>query len=649
MTPQKSKRAAISLVAFIAAAAPVLAGPPSEATRSANEAVLSELPFETDTKDFDWANRGFIANRDDPVIRNADGDVVADLGAGKMLEGDPATSANPSLWRVSQLYAVSGLFKAAEGVYQVRGFDLANITFIKGETGWIVIDPLTANETAEAAYQLITEHVGEYPVTAMLYTHSHGDHYGGSAAMLAHTNSDIPIIAPAGFLEEAISENVIAGPAMRRRATYHVGAPLGLDPQERIGAGLGVGLAMGTHSLIPPNTLISETGEEMVIDGVKLVFQITSGTEAPAEFNIGFPDLGVSNIAENANPAHHNILTPRGAKVRSAKLWAESLTEAINFFDYADVLIVSHGWPVFGADEIETYLSNQRDAYAFLHDQTVRLMNKGMTPEEIAAEIKLPDAIGKQWYNRPYYGDYRFNARAVYQFYLGWFDANPVKLEPFPPEAAGVKYVEAMGGAEAVLSRAKAAYEDGDYVWASQLLNHLIFAGGTDEAKGVLADTYEQMGYQSENAVWRNFYLTAASELRNGVPKASGDFANRALQAMSFLPTRDLFDVLATQIDPEKVGTRSLRLGFVFPDRDEEVTVTVRNGVLIHQHRLMDELYDATLTVTRTDLLLGLAGVEPLAGKIASGAASIEGNPLAFAQFAAMLDRPAADFPIVTP
>ena len=642
--------AATALATIVIAAGPALAGPPTEATKAANEAVLSELPFETDTKDFDWANRGFIANREDPLIRDDEGNVIFDLRASEMLEGDAPASANPSLWRASQLYAITGLFKAADNVYQVRGFDLANLTFVKGDTGWIVIDPLTSGETAKAAFELLTEHAGDFPITAMIYTHSHGDHYGGSRAIMDLADGDIPVIAPAGFLEEAISENVIAGPAMRRRATYHVGSPLGLDPEQRIGAGLGVGLAIGSYDLVPPTQLVSETGEELTVDGVRMVFQITSGTEAPAEFNIGFPELGVANIAENANPTHHNILTPRGAKVRDAKLWAESLTEAIDVFDYADVLVVSHGWPVFGKEEIKTYLSNQRDAYAFLHDQTVRMMNKGLTPEEIAAEIKLPDSIGKQWYNRPYYGDYTFNARAVYQFYLGFFDGVPAHLAPMPPAKAGQKYVEAMGGAGAVLTKAQAAYDAGDYQWASQLLNHLVFAGGdTADAEAMLADAYEQLGYQAESAIWRNFYLTGASELRDGVPDSSADFVDRARQAFAFLPTEDLFDVLATQVDPSKTGETPIRLGFTFPEREESVTVTVRNGVLIHEHKPHDGEYDAKLTIKRGDLLLGMLGETPIAQRIASGEASMEGNPMAFAKFARIFDRPTGDFPIVTP
>ena len=622
----------------------------TKATKDANAKVLKELPFETDKKDFEWAMKGFIANREDPLIKNKNGDIVWDLSATEFLKSDAPDTVNPSLWRNSQLYAMSGLFKSAEGVYQVRGFDLANVTFVRGETGWIVIDPLTAGETARAAYELLIKHVEDLPITAILYTHSHGDHSGGANGVVEFGVKDMPIIAPAGFLEESISEGVIAGPAMTRRVIYHVGAPLKLDPKERVGAGLGVGLARGTYGLIPPTQTVSKNGEELVVDGVRMVFQITSGTEAPSEFNIGFPDLGVVNIAENANPTHHNILTPRGAKVRDAKLWSESLTEAIDMFDYAEVLVVSHGWPVFEKDEIKTYLSNQRDAYAYLHDQTVRMMNSGATLQEIAATIELPESLAKQWYNRPYYGDYKFNARAVYQFYLGWFDGNPVHLEPLAPEVAGKKYVEAMGGAQSVYDKAKTAFDAGEYQWASELLNKLVFSdGGNTEAKNLLADTYDQMGFQTENAIWRNFYLTGAQELRSGVMKLPVDISGRAAAVLFALPTKSVFDVMATQVDPERMGANTLTLGFKFTDLGEEVTLEAHNGVLVYREGLVADSYDATLSVTRKDFLFGMTGKEPLAGKIASGAASIEGNPLAFAMFASWIAPPTRDFNIVTP
>ena len=640
-----------SAIAIVLGQQPAQAEEPSAETIAANAAVLESLPFETDQQDFDWAMRGFIATREDPKITDEDGRVIWDLSATEFLSGDAPDTTNPSLWRNARLMAVSGLFQSAKDVYQVRGFDLANVTFVRGETGWIVIDPLTSGETANAAFELLRKEIGDAPISAIVYTHSHGDHYGGSKAMMPYAKADIPIIAPAGFVEEAISENIIAGPAMRRRAMYHVGDPLALNAREKIGTGLGVGLAVGSFGMVPPNTLISETGEALTVDGVKMVFQMTSGTEAPAEFNIGFPDLGVVNIAENANPTHHNILTPRGAKVRDAKTWSKSLTEAIDMFDYADVLVVSHGWPVFGSEEIAEYLGFQRDAYAYLHDQTVRMMNQGQTLQEIADAFELPEVLAKKWYNRPYYGDYRFNTRAVYQFYLGWFDGNPVHLAPLPPEKAGQKYVTAMGGADAVLAMAQTSYDAGDYQWASELLNKLVFADDTNApAKALLADTYEQMGWQEENALWRNFYLTGAYELRNGVRALPESNAMRSAETLAGIPTDAIFDVLSTQVNPERAGDLSLRLGFVFPDRDESFTLTLRNGVLIQQDKLLgDETYDVQLTANRADFLNAMRGEGGLQQAIASGAASLTGNPQALRQLAGVLDQPDPVFAIVTP
>lgn len=646
----RSGIAAVILLSAFAASAVGAQTVATKATIEANKKVLDTLPFETDTKDFEWASRGFIANRADPLIKSDNGTVVWDLSATAFLKGNAPDTVNPSLWRNSKLHAMSGLYKAAEGVYQVRGFDLANVTFVRGKTGWIVIDPLTAGESARAAYELLIKHVEDLPISAILYTHSHGDHSGGANGLVEFGIKDMPIIAPAGFMEETISEGVIAGPAMSRRVIYHVGAPLALNAKERVGAGLGIGLARGKYGINPPTQIVSKNGEELTVDGVRMVFQIASGTEAPAEFNIGFPDLGVVNIAENANPTHHNILTPRGAKVRDAKQWSEVLTEAIDMFDYAKVLVVSHGWPVFGEDEIEDYLSNQRDAYAFLHDQTVRMMNNGATLQEIAAKIELPEVLAKQWYNRPYYGDYRFNARAVYQFYLGWFDGNPVNLEPLPPETAGKKYVEAMGGAEAVLVKAQTAFDAGDYQWASELLNKLVFSDGENaKARALLADTYEQMGWQTENALWRNFYLTGVKELREGITRLPEDVSGRLAATIFALPTKSVFDVISTQIVPERMGDKTLTLGFRFTDRNEEVTLEARNGVLIFREGMPRDTYDATLVASRKDFLMGVIGKEPLQQKIASGDAVIEGDPLAFVQFSSWLQPPTRDFNIVTP
>ncbi|MCX7283997.1 MAG: MBL fold metallo-hydrolase, partial [Novosphingobium sp.] len=425
---------------------------------------------------------------------------------------------------------------------------------------------------------------------------------------------------------------------------FGLGLPKG--PEGSMGSGIGMGVAAGTRSLVLPTREVTETGTELTIDGVRIRFQVTPGTEAPAEMNFGFSDWKVADLAENANATQHNILTPRGAVIRDAKAWAQGLTEAMDFFAGSEVLITSHGWPRFGAGEISDYLARHRDAYAYLHDQTVRLMNKGLTGPEIAATLTLPPALAAQWYDRPYYGSYSFNARAVYQFYMGWYDGNPVHLAPLPPETGAKRYVEAMGGAARVKALAQEAIAKGDYAWAAELLDKVIFAGSADaQAKALLAGTYRQLAYQSENALWRNIYLSGAEELDHGVA-AVDPTGGAAL--VSQLPPSDLFDMLAVRIDPAKAGNGATALGFVFPDKQEQHTVTVANGVLVHRPGLR-EGRQATLTVRYADLLATLFSGQPLAAKIASGEATIEGDPAAFARLVGWLDKPDPAFAIVTP
>ena len=422
--------------AFAQTAAAQAADPPSATTRAVNEAARAAAPFQ-ERRDYDFAARGFVATRKDPLIRAADGRVVWDLNTFSFVDGPAPDTVNPSLWRHAQVLSRAGLFKVSDRIWQVRGFDIANVTFVKGDKGWIVIDPLTADETARAAYDLVTEQLGKRPVSAIIYTHSHIDHFGGAGGILPFAVPGVPILAPQGFTEAAVGENVIAGPAMARRAIYQFGLTQPKGPTGSMGSGIGMAVAPGTQGLVPPNREIAKTGTEIVLDGVKLRFQVTPGTEAPAEMNIGFPDWKVADLAENANVTQHNILTPRGAVVRNAKAWAQGLTEAIDFFAGAEVMITSHGWPRFGAAEITDFLGKHRDAYAYLHDQTVRLMNQGLTGDEIAAKLMLPKALQQEWYDRPYYGSLSFNARAVYQFYMGWYDGNPVHLAPLPPEPGG--------------------------------------------------------------------------------------------------------------------------------------------------------------------------------------------------------------------
>ena len=638
--------ACVALAAFSMVPFSANAEAPSDVTRKANADALDELPM-SDQRDFDFASRGFIANRKDPIIRDVKGNPIWNTDSFAFAKGPTPGTVNPSLWRHAQVLGKAGLFKVTERVWQVRGFDVSNITFVRGDTGWIVIDPLTVTETAAAAYELISAKVARLPVSAMIYTHSHLDHFGGAAAFSDLLVPDAPLLAPQGFLRAAVSENVIAGPAMGRRAAYQFGLGLALGPEGSMGSGLNMGSGGGgTRSLVPPTREIAKTGTELTIDGVRILFQLTPGTEAPAEMNVGFPDWKVVNLAENANISQHNILTPRGAVIRDAKAWAQGLTEALDVFAGVEVMIAGHGWPRFGASEIADYLAKHRDVYAYLHDQTVRMMNKGQTGPEIAAKLTLPPALAKQWYNRPYTGSYSFNSRAVYQFYMGWYDGNPVHLAPLTPEDGGRRYVDALGGADRVKALAQAAFAKGDYAWAAELLDKVIFADGSDGiAKALLARTYRQLAYQSENALWRNMYLSGAKELDSGVP--AQDMGGGA-GFLGQLPVTDMFDVLAVRLDPTKAGNNDLCLGLVFPDKNQQHTISVANGVLIRRSGLRAGR-QATITLRYADLLAVLFAGQSLASKIASGEAAIEGDAEALGRLASWLDKPDPEFAIVTP
>ena len=623
---------------------------PSAFTLASHSEFVTSLPF-ADTRDFNWADRGFVATRKDPKITGAAGQVVWDLSAFDFLKAPPPPTVNPSLWRQGQLMAKHGLYQVSDNIWQVRGFDLANITFVKGMAGWIVIDTLGSNETARAAFELLTEHVGARPIVAVIYTHSHTDHFAGTAGLVSLEDvkaGKVQVIAPKGFLHAAVGENVIAGPAMQRRAMYQFGIPLPKGADGLVNAGIGPGLSTGSTSLIPPTREIGATGEALTIDGVKMVFQFTPGTEAPAEMNVWFPDWKIVDMAENANATQHNILTPRGAVVRDAKVWAEGLTQSLRLFGEADTLIASHGWPRFGNPSIRDYLGKHRDAYAFLHDQTVRLMNKGMNGDEIAATLELPEVLAQEWYDRPYYGSYSFNSRAVYQFYMGWYDANPVNLAPMPPVEAGKRYVAAMGGADSVKAKAREAYDAGDYAWAAELLNHVVMADGADaEAKDLLARSYDQLGWQAEPSTWRNIYLTGAKELREGVGAPRANPAGQ-MAAIANLPLGSLMDLLSVRLDPAKAADGSVKLAFALTDTGEQTYVTIANGVLVHEEIAAPGPVDAKLTLTRADFLGGIFGGQPMPAKIQSGAVKLEGNPQALLKLGQWMDPPNAAFPIVT-
>lgn len=595
---------------------------------------------EDDRQDFACAEYGFIATLDDPVIRRADGRVAFDVSAYRFLEGPAPASANPSLWRHAQVLTKHGLYQVAERIYQVRGFDVSVVSFIDAGSGWIVVDPLTTMEPARAALELVRRHVADKPVLAVIYSHSHVDHYGGVAGVTQPGQARI--IAPVGFLENAVSENVIAGPAMMRRARFQFGHTLRCCADGEMTSGLGPRPSSGTLSLIPPTELVTQTGQEVVVGDVTMVFQLTPGTEAPAEMNFYLPGMRAVFMAENANLTMHNLLPARGALVRDCKAWADYLTESIRLFaDRSDVMFAAHGVPRFGRETIGAFLRSHRDAYKFLHDQTVRLMNKGLTPVEIAEQLRLPEVLRKEWFNRGYYGTMNHNSKAIYQRYMGWYDGNPANLHPLPPEDAAKRYVAAMGGADRVQELAAAAVKAGDLRWAVTLLNHAVFADDSDMvACEQLAEIYTRMGYETEAGSWRNIYLTAAQELVNGpVQLPAGGFSPAVLAAM---PTGMLLDFVAVRVDAEK-ALAPFRINLEVTDRDERFLLSVGNGVLVHEAGVIDPDAGASVRISRRGLLGSLLG-----GKDPSDIA-VEGNPALYPALVGLVEPLVANFTIVTP
>ncbi|MGE6294404.1 alkyl/aryl-sulfatase [Aeromonas media] len=627
--------------------------PATESTIKANEAVKASLPF-NDKQDFTDAKRGFIAKPDTLTIKDDKGNVVWDLEQYKAYIGlDKAApdTVNPSLWRNAQLSMQYGLYKVTDGIYQIRGFDLSNITFIKGNKGWIVFDPLISPDTAKAALAFINEKEGKRPVVAVIYSHSHVDHYGGAAGLFStqEEREQAQIIAPEGFTEHAVSENVIAGNAMGRRAVYMYGALLPRNAQGGVNGGLGMTTSTGQPSLILPTKLITKTGEELDIDGVKMVFQMTPGTEAPAEMNTWFPQHKALWMAENTTNTMHNILTLRGAQVRDALKWSTYLNETIETWgDQVEVKFQSHHWPRWDNANIIDYFKKQRDLYKYIHDQSVRLMNMGYTGEEISEQIKLPPELENFWPNRGYYGTLRHNSRAIYQRYMGWYSGNPSDLDNLPPEMVGPKYIEFMGGEAEVLKKAKASFDKGEYRWVAEVLKHLVFANpDSQEGKLLLADTLEQLGYQAESGPWRSVYLQGAYELRNGVPNAGG--TNTASpDTIRAMPPSMLFDYLAVRLNPEKAAGKKMTINIDFTDINEKHSLNIENAVLNHSTRYADKP-DTTVTLTKKvldDIQLGQTTLEQ---EIASGQVKITGDAKQFSEFVGMLDKFNFWFNIVTP
>ncbi len=628
--------------------------PASVHTRASNRAVLDALPFD-DRRSFDNAARGFIATQDPLTIAHDNGRRPAyDLSRFEFLDGPSPDTVNPSLWRQAQLNAQHhGLFEVVEGIYQVRSFDIANMTLIRGETGWIIVDPLTSAEASRAALKLANAHLGERPVIAVIHTHSHVDHFAGVLGVIRAEDAEsgaVTVIAPEHFVNESLSENVLAGNVMNRRATYMYGNLLQPGPDAFVSTGLGAALSMGSTGFVVPNDIVRDSGETRTIDGIEIEFQMTPGTEAPAEFVFYLPQFRALCMSEITSHHLHNVYTPRGAQVRDALAWSAQINESIERFGpFCEVQFASHHWPLWGREEILDYLRKQRDLYKYIHDQTLRLANHGYTKEEIAEQLRLPDSLGKEFANRGYYGTVHHNARAVYVKYLGYFDGNPAHLYPLPPAAAGHRYLTYMGGADAVVEKARESFAEGDYRWVVEVLDHVMMTDpGHAEARALQADALEQLGYQSESAPWRNFFLCGALELRHGTPP--GESSYRASEGIARgMPLENLFQTMAVRLNGPKADGVRLHLNLRFPDLDARYLLCVEHSVLHAFPEAASDAPDATLTLSSLDFKRLMMGLVTAVDLIANERLAVAGNVASLANLAELFDQFDRRFPIVTP
>ncbi len=622
---------------------------PTSATIQHNKQVLKQLPF-SDKQDFIDAERGLIARESSLRIEDSQGNMVWDQGAYEFIQGEAPASVNPSLWRQAQLNNMHGLYQVSEGIYQLRGYDLSNMTLIEGEKGWIVVDPLTTIETASRALKFARQQLGDKPVTGVIFTHSHVDHFGGALGVISEEEisaGDIPIIAPVGFMEESTSENILAGPTMARRAGYMYGRDLAVSERGHIDTGLGKAPAFGTISIAAPNMIVDRTPQTLTVDGVEMIFQNVPGSEAPAELTFYLPQHKAFCGAEMLSRNMHNLYTLRGAKVRDALAWSSYIDESRQLFSEAEIYFASHHWPLWGQENIDNFLKLHRDTYKYIHDQTLRLAHQGYTPKEIADTLEMPPSLNNSFSNRGYYGTLRHNSRAVYQGYFGWYDGNPANLNPLPPKAAGGRYVKAMGGPENMLTMAQVAFDEGDYRWVAEMLNHLVFAEADNlKAKQLLANTYDQLGYQAESGPWRDVYLSAAYELRHGKPTQGLDL-NTARKMIKHAPLSNFFDVMAAQINGLKADGITMTINFTFTDLNETHVLKLENAVLNHYQGEPAIDADATLSITH-DLFLDLAlGTADLKGTLFSDQLSIDGSKLDLVRFFSLMEKTTEPFDIV--
>jgi len=625
--------------------------PASEHTHARNAQARALLSFD-DPADWERAGRGLVATHETGQIQMGAHTVwdVAQYDFVRESEEAPDT-VHPGLWRQARLNCVHGLFQVAEGVWQARGYDISNVTFLAGSRGWVIIDPLTTAPTAAACLALANQHVGERPVTAVIYTHSHVDHYGGILGVTtreAVARGDVRVIAPDGFLREAVNENVMAGPAMMRRAVFQFGPLLPKGPRAQVDAGLGKGVPAAPMALVAPTETIYGTGTELVVDGLRVVFQNTPDAEAPSEMNFHFPDKRLLCMAENCTHTLHNLYPIRGAQIRNALAWSKYVNEALDLWGAeSDTVFASHHWPRFGQEDVRRFLERQRDVYRWLNDQTMRLANRGLTAVEIAEELELPACFRGDSDVQGYYGTVSHNIKSVYTHYLGWYDANPANLEPLPPEPASRKYVEFMGGADAVLARAREDYARGEYRWVAQVVNHVVFADPENqEARALQADALEQLGYQAESATWRNAYLQGAQELRNGVPPIPLQMGLGAFEAMT---AEQIFDIVGVRFDPAAFTGEPGEINVTFQDLSEDHVLGVTKAAVHHLPNRKSEAAPATLQLTRATLARLLTFETTLKDTLAASEATLTGSPALFEALLEALDRPATFFNVVEP
>jgi alkyl sulfatase BDS1-like metallo-beta-lactamase superfamily hydrolase len=616
----------------------------------ASNAAMSKVLALDDPQDFEDAKRGFIA-KPSGQLKAADGTLLKDHGAYDFIKGSAPDTVNPSLWRHAQLNAQTGLFKVVDGIYQLRGFDIANMTLIEGQTGWIVVDPLTSRESAAAALAFARQHLGDKAVSAVIFTHSHADHFGGVLGVVSPEEvkqRGLPVIAPEGFMDEATSENILVGTGMGRRSMYQFGKNLERSAIGNLDTGLGKDVVYGTLGILQPNVTIHEKSQEMTVDGLQFVFHNVPGAEAPAELTFNVPKYKAYGGAENLSQTMHNLLPVRGAKVRDSLRWSGYMDDALEQAAQSEVYFGQHNWPVWGQARIAEFIAHHRDVYKYTHDQTVRLINAGLTADEIADQVKLPAALASYFGTRGYYGDLRHNVKAVYQFYMGFYDGNPAHLDPLPPQELSKRYIDLIGGADKAVAAAQTAFDKGDFRWAAELLNRAVFAQPDHRAaKELLARTYEQMAYGSEASTWRNSYLTAALELRTGTPKA-GISKEKFIEALNQTPIERFLEAMAASLNGPKADGVKLKLNLVLTDIHESHVLWIENSVLHHKAMTAAADANATLSLSKPLFVRMIAGTAGAKEMLLSDDLKVEGSKLDLARFFSLLDKATGDFPIVT-